>query len=472
MQVKNRTKELGTSPIGDLLIKYALPAIVAMMASSLYNMVDRIFIGHIPDIGTLSLGGLAVTFPVMNLSAAFGAMVGVGASTLMSIKQGQKEYEGAERTLGNLVTLNIIIGVVIGVLGLLFIHPLLTFFGASENTYQYAYEYMFIILCGNVVTHLYLGLNSALRATGHPNVAMTATISTVLINSILDPIFIFEMGLGIQGAAIATVIAQMCALAFVLYKLSNKNDLLHLHRGIFSLRKVIVRKIFSIGLSPFCMQMCACLVVILINKGLTNHGGDLAIAAYGIVNGITFLFVMIVMGVCQGMQPIAGYNFGAKQFDRVDEVLKKSIFLATAIMCVSFVVSEFFPQYPVSWFTSDPKLTKITIEGMRIIVLMSPVVGFQIVVANFFQSIGMAKKSIFISVSRQLVFLIPFLIVFPEIWGTNGVWLSITAADGICTIIAAIMLMQFYKNKRKLHIPEVRKNSVLHRIFFHNRVTP
>ncbi|MCR5312694.1 MAG: MATE family efflux transporter [Bacteroidaceae bacterium] len=472
MQTNNRTKELGTAPIGALLMKYALPAVVAMMASSLYNMVDRIFIGRIPDVGTLSLGGLAVTFPVMNLSAAFGAMIGVGSSTLMSIKQGQKDYEGAERTLGNLVSLNVIIGFVIGALGLIFIHPLLTFFGASENTYQYAYEYMFIILLGNVVTHLYLGLNSALRATGHPNVAMTATISTVVINSILDPLFIFTFNMGIRGAAIATILAQLVALIFVINRLSNKHDLIHLHSGIFGLKKTIVRHIFSIGLSPFCMQLCACLVVILINKGLTRHGGDLAIAAYGIVNGITFLFVMIVMGVCQGMQPIAGFNFGAKQFDRVDEVLKKSIILATIIMCSSFVICEFLPQYPVRLFTSDPALTSLTIDGMRLIVSLSPIVGFQIVTGNFFQSIGMAKKSIFISVSRQLVFLTPFLLIFPEIWGTNGVWLSIAVSDGISAIIAGLMLWHFYKNKNQMRIPKVRKASVLHRIFFHNRVTP
>ena len=472
MEQDNKTKELGTKPIGELLMKYAVPAVVAMTASSLYNIVDRIFIGRIPDVGTLSLGGLAVTFPIMNLSAAFGAMVGVGSATLMSIKLGQKDYATAERVLGNLVSLNIIIGIVVGVLGLIFIDPLLLFFGASENTLQYAHDYMEIILYGNVVTHLYLGLNSALRSTGHPHVAMSATIATVIINAILDPLFIFSFGMGIQGAACATILAQVVALIAVIIVLSNKRDLIHLHAGIYGLKKRIVKNILSIGLSPFAMQLCACLVVILINHGLTKHGGDLAIAAYGIVNGITFLFVMVVLGICQGMQPIAGFNFGAQKPERVDEVLRKAIMLATIVMCGAFILCEFFPHYPVALFTNDPELADLAVSGMKIIVIMFPIVGFQIVVGNFFQSIGMAKRSIFMSVSRQLVFLVPFLLIFPELWGTDGVWISIATADGIATITAVIMLWHFYRHRAKLHVPSIRMKSALRRVFFHNRVTP
>ena len=468
----NRTKELGTAPIGQLLLKYAVPAVVAMTASSLYNIVDRIFIGNIPEVGTLSLGGLAVTFPIMNLSAAFGAMVGVGSSTMISIKLGQKDYQTAERVLGNLVSLNIIIGLIIGILGLIFIDPLLLFFGASENTLQYAHDYMFIILLGNVVTHLYLGLNSALRSTGHPHVAMSATIATVVINAILDPLFIFTFGMGIKGAAYATILAQVVALCYVITVLSNKKDLIHLHRGIYGLRRQIVKNVLSIGLSPFSMQLCACLVVILINKGLTRHGGDLAIAAYGIVNGVTFLAVMVVLGICQGMQPIAGYNFGAQQPGRVDEVLRKAIWLATLVMVFDFVVCVFFPQYLVMIFTSDPQLSTLAIRGMRIICSLSPIVGFQIVTGNFFQSIGMAKRSIFLSVSRQLVFLVPFLLVFPEIWGTDGVWISIAAADGVASITSGVMLWHFYHQKDTRRIPRIRMESSLRRVFFHNRVTP
>ena len=472
MQQDNRTKELGTKPIGELLVKYAVPAVVAMTASSLYNLVDRIFIGHIPEVGTLSLGGLAVTFPIMNLSAAFGAMVGVGSSTLISIKLGQKDYGTAERVLGNLVSLNIIIGILVGVLGLIFIDPLLLFFGASENTLQYAHDYMFIILLGNVVTHLYFGLNSALRSTGHPHVAMSATIATVIINAILDPFFIFSLQLGIKGAAYATVLSQVAALIYVVAVLSNKKDLIHLHSGIYGLRKRIVKNILAIGMSPFAMQLCACLVVILINKGLTKHGGDVAIAAYGIVNSITFLSIMVVLGICQGMQPIAGFNFGAQLPKRVNEVLKKAIILATIIMTLNFVLCVFFPQYLVLIFTDDSILLPLAVRGMRIVCILSPIVGFQIVTGNFFQSIGMAKRSIFMSVSRQLVFLVPFLLIFPEIWGTDGVWMSITAADGVASLTAGFLLWHFYNSKESLHAPSIRMGSTLKRVFFHNRVTP
>ena len=472
MQQDDRTKELGTRPIGELLVKYAVPAVVAMTASSLYNMVDRIFIGHIPEVGTLSLGGLAVTFPIMNLSAAFGAMVGVGSSTMISIKLGQKDYQTAERVLGNLVSLNVIIGIIVGALGLIFIDPLLLFFGASENTIQYAHVYMEIILYGNVVTHLYFGLNSALRSTGHPHVAMSATIATVVINAILDPLFIFTFNMGIQGAAFATVLSQLAALIYVASVLSNKKDLIHLHTGIYGLRKRIVKNILGIGMSPFAMQLCACLVVILINKGLAKHGGDLAIAAYGIVNSATFLAVMVVLGICQGMQPIAGFNFGAQLPARVDEVLRKAIVLATIIMIVDFIICVFFPQYIVILFTSDPELTELAVRGMRIVCLLSPIVGFQIVTGNFFQSIGMAKRSIFMSVSRQLVFLVPFLLIFPELWGTDGVWISITAADGVASLTAGFLLWHFYHNRANIHAPRTRMGSTLKRVFFHNRVTP
>lgn len=444
-------KELGTEPVGKLLMRYAVPAVVAMTASSLYNIVDRIFIGHIGSgsEGALALSGLAVTFPVMNLSAAFGAMVGAGGCTLMSIKLGQRDYETARRVLGNVVTLNVILGLLIGALGLIFIDPLLYFFGASERTVSYARDYMFIILLGNVVTHLYLGLNSALRSMGHPNAAMVATIATVLANTALDPLFIFTFGMGIRGAAVATILAQVIALAYVWVKLCNPAEYIHLQRGIYGLRRRIARNILKIGLSPFAMQMCACLVVVLINKGLQEHGGDLAIAAYGILNGITFLFIMVVLGITQGMQPIAGYNYGARQFDRVNAVLRYSILYATIVTCVSFVMCEFFPRYPVLLFTSDPQLMRLTIDGMRIIVLFTPLVGFQIVTGNFFQSIGLAGRSIFMSVSRQLVFLVPFLLVFPGIWGTNGVWLSIAAADGISIVTAAVLLWQFFRMVRR-----------------------
>ena len=328
-EIKSAALELGTERIRKLLVQYAVPAIIAMTASSLYNMVDSIFIGH--GVGPLAISGLALTFPLMNLAAAFGSLVGVGAATLISMRLGQRDYETAQRVLGNVLVLNMIIGIAFGLAALLFLDPILYFFGASEATIGYAREYMTVILLGNVVTLMYLGLNSVLRASGHPRKSMYATINTVVINTILDPLFIFGFGWGIRGAAIATVLAQVISLVWQLRILSNKQELLHFRRGIYRLRKKIVRDMLAIGMSPFLMNLAACFIVILINKGLKEYGGDLMIGAYGIVNRLAFFFVMIVLGVNQGMQPIAGYNFGAKQYDRMMRVLKLTMIGATCV---------------------------------------------------------------------------------------------------------------------------------------------
>ena len=445
-ETRQTPKELGTEKIGRLLMQYAVPAVISMLAASVYNIVDRIFIGQ--GVGALAIAGLAVTFPIINLGAAFGAMIGAGGSTLLSIKLGQRDYATAERVLGNVVSLNVIIGLLFSIITIAFIDPILLFFGASENTIEYARDYMLIILYGNIINHLNHGLCNVQRVTGHPNLAMLATILGVVTNVVLDPVFIYDwgLGLGIEGAAIATVLSQLISTLWIIYKLSDKRDLIHLHRGIYGLRKRIVKNIFAIGISPFCMQLCACMVVILINRGLKEHGGDLAIGAYGIVNGFTFMFVMVAMGICQGMQPIAGYNYGAQQFDRVIEVLKQAICMATIVMTASFLIFEFIPEVPIRLMTRDPELTRLAKEGMRLIVLVNPLVGFQIVTGNFFQSIGMPKKSIILSVSRQLVFLIPFLLIFPHFFGTAGVWLSIAASDLISVVTAAVMLWLFFRH--------------------------
>lgn len=444
IMAKKSPKELGTEKIGKLLMRYAVPAVIAMTASSLYNIVDRIFIGQ--GVGSLAISGLAVTLPIMNLSAAFGAMIGAGGSTLISVKLGQRDYDTAQRILGNIVSLNVIIGVIFAVLAIAFIDPILYFFGASENTIDYARSYMFIILLGNVITHLYLGLNSVIRSTGHPTTAMFATIATVIINAVLDPLFIYKLDMGIAGAAWATIIAQTLALVLVLKILSNKDEVVHFRRGIYKLRKRIVKNILSIGISPFCMQLCACFVVILINKGLQEHGGDLAIGAYGIINGVTFMFVMIVMGITQGMQPIAGFNYGAQKYDRVTQVFRYSVLYATIVMTICFLMCELMPEPIISLFTDDAQLIRLAVEGMRTIVVVSPVIGFQIVVGHFFQSIGMPKKSIFLSLSRQLLFLIPMLLVLPGQFGTMGVWMSMPVADSVSAVVAAVMIWRFYRN--------------------------
>lgn len=438
-------KELGTERVGKLLMQYALPAVASMIAASAYNIVDRIFIGQ--GVGPIAISGLAVTFPFMNFGASFGAMIGAGGSTLLSIKLGQRDYETGEKVVGNIISLNILIGLLVSIGCIIFIDPILNIFGASNETIGYARDYMIIILYANIINHLNHGMSSILRVIGHPNKSMYITFFGVFINIVFDPIFIYDWGLnlGIKGAAYATVLSQTLSVAWLFYELSNKEDLIHIKKGIFALKKRIVNNIFAIGVSPFCMQLCACFVVILINRGLKDCGGDLAIGAYGIVNAITFTFVLITMGITQGMQPIAGYNYGAQQYDRVVQVLKLSIIYATVVMSLNFVTGEFCPHLLIKLFTNDSKLTELATEGMKLIVLFSPLVGFQIVTGNFFQSIGMPKRSIFLSVSRQLLFLTPMLLILPKFWGTAGVWLSISCADCISIITAAVMLWLFFK---------------------------
>ena len=443
MAQKRNATELGTQPIGKLLMQYAIPAIIAMTASSLYNMVDSIFIGQ--GVGPLAISGLAITFPFMNLGAAFGAMVGVGASTLISVKLGQKDYKTAQTVLGNVISLNVIIGVAFTILTLLFLDPILYFFGASADTIGYARDYMQIILAGNIITHMYLGLNAVLRAAGHPQKAMYATINTVIINTILDPIFIYGFDWGIRGAAIATIIAQVISLIWQLKLLADPNELLHLKRGIYHLQSKIVKNIIAIGLSPFCMNVASCFIVIFINKGLKEYDGDLAIGAYGIVNRLVFICVMIVMGITQGMQPIAGYNYGALQFNRVNHVLKLAIWGATFVTTLTFLVGKLIPELTVSIFTSDEGLIARAAEGFRIVVIVFPIVGFQMVTSNFFQSIGLANKAIFLSLTRQLLFLLPCLIILPKFVGASGIWWSMPISDLLSSIVAGVLLYKQYQ---------------------------
>ena len=435
---------LGTENIGKLLMQYAVPAIIAMTASSLYNMVDSIFIGH--GVGTMAISGLALTFPLMNLAAAFGSLVGVGAATLISVKLGQKDYDTAQRVLGNVFVLNILLGVAFTVIVMAFLDPILYFFGGSDETVGYARDYMYIILLGNTITHLYLGLNAVLRSSGHPQKAMYATIATVIINTILDPVFIYGFGWGIRGAAIATIVAQIISLMWQLWIFSSKEELLHFHRGIFRLKRKIVFDSLAIGMSPFLMNMAACFIVILINQGLKKYGGDLAIGAFGIVNRLVFIIVMIVMGLNQGMQPIAGYNFGAKQYERVTKTLKLTIIYATGVTTFGFIIGMLFSDTVVGIFTSDAELIELSAKGLRIVVMFFPIIGFQMVTANFFQSIGMASKAIFLSLTRQMVVLLPCLLILPRFFGAAGVWYSMPISDLLASLIAWTMLVwQFRK---------------------------
>ena len=445
----SRTAELGTAPIHKLLFRYAMPAIIAMTATSLYNIVDSIYIGH--GCGALALGALTVAKPFMDICAAFGSLVGVGASSLLAIYLGEKDYDRANRVLGNVIVMNIILSAIVMAVGLIWLDPILMAFGASEDTLDFAHDYMEIILYGNILTHIYFGLNAMLRSAGHPRFSMTATIVAVVVNIILDPLFIFGMEMGVRGAALATVISQAVAVIWQFTKFMDKNELVRFHRGIWRLNKHITTRALAIGMSPFLYNIAHCFVVIIINNQLKNFGGDMAIASYGVINRLTFVFAMMVMGLNQGMQPIAGYNYGAKQFDRVLKVFYTTCAYATGVMGIVFLLGECCPTIVTKMFTHDPVLIDLTIKPMRIICSTMLIIGFQMVTGNLFTSIGKAGKAIFLSLTRQVLYLIPLALLLPLAFADplDGVWWSIPVSDTLSAFTAVIVLLSARKSLQK-----------------------
>ena len=446
MDNKQAALELGQKPVGQLLWQYALPAIVAMTASSLYNIIDRAMIGQI--VGPEAIAGLGITFPFMNLSAAFGAAVGVGSSTCISVKLGQRDYETAEHLLGNTVTLNLLIGFAFMVICLLFLDPILLFFGASEVTLPYAREFMTVILLGNMVTHMYFGMNAVLRAAGKPRHAMYATLFTVACNIVLVVAFVWWFRWGIRGAALATIMSQSLALCWQMKLFSDKKELLHLKRGIYRLKSQLVKNIVAIGISPFLMQTTSCVIVIFMNNQFVRYGGDMAVGAYSIANSMVMVFFMFVMGMNQGMQPIVGYNYGAEKYDRMFRCLWLTIIGATMILLVGWGLSMAFPHQIARIFTTDETLLELSARGIRLDMLVFFVVGSQAVITNFFQCIGKVKVSIFLSLSRQLFLLLPMAYVFPMFWDLDGVWYSMPASDFGSFAMTIPMLMWYMKKIR------------------------
>ena len=434
MDNKQAALELGTKPVGQLLWQYALPAIVAMSASSLYNIIDRAMIGQI--VGPEAIAGLGITFPFMNLSAAFGAAVGVGSSACISVKLGQKDYQTAEHLLGNTITLNLIIGFSFMVICLLFLDPILLFFGASDVTLPYAREFMTVILLGNMVTHMYFGLNAVLRAAGKPKHAMYSVLFTVAMNIMLVLMFVWWFRWGIRGAALATVTSQTLAMCWQLWLFS---------RGIYKLKQQLVSNIIAIGISPFLMNVCSCVIVIFMNNQFVHYGGDMAVGAYSIANSVVMMFFMFVMGVCQGMQPIVGYNYGAEKYDRMLRCLFLAIGCATAILLVGWGLSMLFPREIARIFTTDETLIELSARGIKLDMLVFFVVGSQATITHFFQSIGKVKVSIFLSLSRQLFLLLPMAYVFPMFWDLDGVWYSMPASDFGSFAMTIPMLMWYMK---------------------------
>ena len=446
MDNKQKALELGQKPVGALLWQYALPAIVAMTASSLYNIIDRASIGQV--VGADAINGLTVTFPFMNLSGAFGAAVGVGASTCISVKLGQKYYQTAEHLLGNTVTLNLMIGFLFMAVCLIFLDPILFFFGASEVTLPYARQFMEVILAGNMITHMYFGMNAVLRASGKPRHAMYATLFTVACNIVLVIAFVWWFRWGIRGAALATITSQTLALCWQMWIFSDKKELLHLKRGIYRLKADLVRNIISIGISPFLMNVTGCIIVIFMNRQFLAYGGDMAVGSYGIANTWGMLFFMFVIGINQGMQPIAGYNYGARKLDRMMRCLNLAILSATAVMTFGWLMAMLFPELMARVLTHDTTQIAMSAKGIRINMLLFPIIGFQAVVTNFFQCIGRVKIAIFLSLSRQLIFLLPLIFVFPLLWDLDGLWASLPTSDGIAALVAAWVMWKYMREFR------------------------
>ncbi len=442
--------ELGTEKIGKLLKMYAVPGIIAQTAASLYNMVDSIYIGHIPGVGSAAISGLAVTFPLMNLATAMGTLVGVGATTLISVLLGQKNYDTARRVLSNVLSLNLIIGALFSGVTLAFLDPILRFFGASDVTLPFARDYMLIILIGNVFTHLYFGFNGLIRASGHPKTAMGLTLFTVISNAVLDPVFIFVFEMGIRGAALATVICQMAALVYTMKFFLDKKNLLHFPKPMFQIDWRIAGQSLAIGLGPFLMNSAACLVALFINQQLGKYGGDMAIGAYGIVNRLTMLFIMICMGFNQGLQPIAGYNYGARQYHRVKEVFMLTAKWETLVTSLCFLMAELIPGLAVSLFTNDPGMIEMASKALRILCAGTALVGFSITTSTLFQCLGMVSKSIFLSLSRQLIFLLPLIYSLPMWFQEKGVWMSFPIADMLSVAVAFVFVQRLFKKFDKL----------------------
>lgn len=446
MANKNVTEEnkLGTLSIERLLRTYSIPAIVGTMVSSLYNIIDRIYIGL--GVGSMAISGLALTFPFMNLLSAFSMLVGAGSASRISIRLGEGDKERAEKILGNAFTLTILISVIIITISMIYMNPILMLFGGSENTLKYARDFMTYIIPGTLLSALLFGFNNIMRASGYPQKAMITMIISAIINIALAPVFIFVFKMGIAGAAIATLIAFSVGMVWVMLHFVNKKTNIRFHRKNFKLDKEIVKSILNIGMSPFTIQIAASITVILINRALLKHGGDLAIGALGIQNAVATLFIMFIVGLNQGVQPIVGYNYGARNYDRMFHAIRLTALIATIVATIGFVMGVFFPHVLVKMFTNDQQLIEMAAHALKISVLIFPLVGSQVVLTNFFQFIGRAKISMLLSLTRQVLFLIPCLLILPNFFGLDGVWGSMPVSDFLSVIVTTITFIVFVRN--------------------------
>ncbi len=450
---------LGTESIGKLLVQYSIPAIIASVATSIYNIVDSIFIGQ--GVGPMAIAGLAITFPLMNLVIGFCTLVAVGACTISSIFLGQKNVERATETVNIAMVLCLAHSILFGGLTYIFLDPILRLFGATDATIGYASEFIKVILLGTPISYVFLGLNNIMRATGYPRKAMMSALLSVGVNIVLAPIFIYKLHWGIAGAAGATVIGQTVAFVWVVIHFCSKKSYVHFDFKVGFWNWQVVKRIYSIGLSPFLMNATACFVVVFLNKSLLSVAGDLgdiAVGAYGILNRTTMFFVMIVFGVTQGMQPILGYNFGACNWQRVKRTLYKGIWIGTGITAVGWILTQSLPDQISAMFTHDQEMIDIARQAYHIYFIIYPVVGAQIVIQNYFQSIGKPMWSIFLSLTRQLLYLVPLLYFLPKIYGIDGVWYSMVGSDGLAFVTAIIVVIfniHHYNKVFKNHDPNL-----------------
>lgn len=434
----DHSKQLGENKVSSLLLKFSIPAIIGMLVNALYNVVDRIFVGK--GVGSLGIAGITIGFPIMIVQMAFGMLIGIGATSLISIRLGEKRKEEAELIVANAMVLLIIISLILTFAGLIFMNPLLKLFGASEAVLPYARGYLGIILIGTVFQSVGFGMNNIIRAEGNPKIAMLTMLIGAIMNTILDPIFIFIFGWGVEGAAIATIISQAVSAVWVLYYFLGGRSMLKIHLKNIKLQAHIVLKIFAIGSAPFAMQLAASVQTVILNKGLGIYGGDIAISAMGVINSLTMLILMPVFGINQGAQPIIGYNYGAEKFDRVKHALKLAIAAATAIVSIGFIMARLFPSQLISLFSSDPALIEFGTSALQIYLIFLPIIGFQIVSASYFQAVGKPKHAMFLSLSRQVLILIPALLILPGIYGLYGVLVAGPVADILSSIITGVWL--------------------------------
>ena len=440
---------LGTESVGKLLLKYSVPAIIGMMVNALYNVVDRIFIGNIPGVGPLAITGVGVTMPIMSITLAFAMLIGIGCTTNISIKLGQGKKEDAQKIIGNGITLSIIISLILSIIGIVFGNQILHLFGASDQTLYYAKSYIYIILAGTVFSTLGFTLNNTIRGDGNPKLAATIMVVGCITNVILDAVLIFVFNLGIQGAAIATVISQIVtALWGLMYYVKGKSNLTF-EKSSLKLDKSLVKSIIAIGIAPFSMQIATSLVQVISNNALKMYGGDLAIGAMATISSISMIFLMPIFGLNQGSQPIIGFNYGAKQYDRANKAFKISALISIVILTAGWVLVQLSPETVIGMFNKDPKLMDISVNGIRIYLFMIPIIGISITGSNYIQSVGKAKIATVLSLLRQVILLIPMILILPNFFGLNGVWYASPISDFLSTAITAYILYRELKSYKK-----------------------